>query len=86
MSKMVKYVVVMVALVAFGMATMAIAAEFYVVKDASGKAMVSDKKPADAKMILKGPFKTKTEAEKAMTAGKAAGSAKKPVKLPEAGC
>ncbi|MBI4963388.1 MAG: hypothetical protein HY913_08925 [Desulfomonile tiedjei] len=86
MSKMIKYVVVMVALVAFGMATMAIAADFYVVKDASGKAAVVDKKPDDAKMILQGPFKTKEEAEKAMKAGKAEGSAKKPAKLPESGC
>ena len=86
MSKMVKYVVVVVALLAFGMATMAIAAEFYVVKDASGKVVVVDKKPDDQKSILRGPFKTKAEADKAMTAGKAEGAAKKPAKLPESGC
>ena len=83
MNKMVKLAVVMVALVAFGMATLAVADDFYVVKDAAGKISVVDKKPADEKAIVKGPFKTKADAEKSM---KAAGSASKPAKPPAEGC
>jgi hypothetical protein len=45
MSKMVRLIVVLVALVAFGMVTLAVAADFYVVKDAAGKISVVDKKP-----------------------------------------
>jgi len=83
MGKMVRLTVVLVALVAFSMATLAVADDFYVVKDAAGKASVVDKKPTDAKAIVKGPFKTKADAEKSM---KAAGSASKPVKPPAEGC
>ena len=83
MNKMVKLAVILVALVAFGMATLAVADDFYVVKDASGKVSVVDKKPADAKAIVKGPFKTKADAENSM---KAAGSASKPAKPPSEGC
>jgi hypothetical protein len=83
MSKMVRLIVVLVALVAFGMATLAVADDFFVVKDASGKISVVDKKPADAKAIVKGPFKTKADAENSM---KAAGSASKPAKPPAEGC
>jgi hypothetical protein len=79
MNKLIRSVVVIVALISFAFATVAIAAEFYVVKDAAGKMSVVDKKPADAKSIVKGPFPTKEEAEKAMKAGK-------PAKLPEEGC
>jgi hypothetical protein len=94
MSKALRLVVVVVALVAFGMATVSLAAEFYVVKGTDGKPAVVDKKPADAKTILKGPFKTKGEAEKALKAAagpapkapKAGSAAKKPLKLPDAGC
>jgi len=83
MGKMVRLIVVLVALVAFGMATLAVAADFYVVKDAAGKTSVVDKKPADEKSIVKGPFKTKEDAEKSM---KAAGSTSKPAKPPAEGC
>ncbi len=79
MSRMMRLVVVCFALICFGTATLAIGAEFYVVKDASGKTAVVDAKPADVKSVVKGPFKTKDEAEKAMK------SAGKP-KLPEEGC
>jgi len=37
MKKTLRCCIIMVALIAFGIATMAIAADFYVVKDASGK-------------------------------------------------
>ncbi len=82
MKKMIRCCIIMVALIAFGMATLAIAEDFYVVKDASGKMMVVDKKPANAKSVVKGPFKTKEEADKAM---KAAGPGK-PIKAPAEGC
>lgn len=85
MGKLVRCLFVVTILVVFGLATVAVAADFYVVKDAAGKTAVVDKKPDDAKMIVSGPFPTKAEAEKAM-AGKAEGAAKKPPKLPEQGC
>jgi len=85
MGKLVRCLFIVTTLVVFGLATVAVAADFYVVKDAAGKSAVVDKKPADAKMIVSGPFKTKAEAEKAM-AGKADGSGKKAPKLPEQGC
>ena len=72
----------LVALLAFGTVTMAVAADFYIVKDAAGKMVVTDKKPDDVKSVVKGPFKTKDEAEKAM---KSATPAKKPTP-PDQGC
>ena len=82
MKKMLRCCIIVAALIAFGMATVAVAEDFYVVKDAAGKMMVVDKKPADAKSIVKGPFNTKEEADKAMKAG----SASKPIKPPTEGC
>jgi hypothetical protein len=82
MSKLVRIVVVVVALVAFASATVAVAADYYIVKDAAGKMSVVDKKPADEKSVVKGPFKTKDDADKAM---KGEGSAKKPTP-PDQGC
>lgn len=81
MSKMLRLFVIVAALVAFGTATVAVADDFYVVKDASGKISVVDKKPADAKSIVKGPFKSKEDAEKATKA-----AASKPAKPPAEGC
>ncbi len=83
MKKMLRCCIVVTALIAFGMATVAVAADYYVVKDAAGKMTVIDKKPGDAKSIVKGPFKTKAEADKAMKAG---GKASKPIKPPTEGC
>ncbi len=82
MKKMVRCIIVLTALFAFALATVAVAADFYVVKDATGKMSVVDKKPADEKSIVKGPFPTKDEADKAM---KPAGAAK-PIKPPAEGC
>lgn len=82
MSRMIRLVVVMVALMAFTAGTVAVAADFFIVKDAAGKMSVVDKKPEDAKSVVKGPFKTKDDAEKAM---KGEGSAKKPTP-PDQGC
>lgn len=90
MSRIVRLMVVVLALVAFGVATVAVAAEFYVVKDAAGKLAVADKKPADAKSVVKGPFKTKAEAENALKQAAAGGSAAKPaeqpIRAPDEGC
>jgi hypothetical protein len=83
MSKMLRCFVVVVALAAFGMATLAVAEDFYAVKDAKGQMSVVDKKPEDAKSIVKGPFKTKAEAESAV---KAAQTQKKPAVPPAEGC
>lgn len=83
MRRLLKSVVVAAALLAFAFSTVAVAAEFYVVKDAAGKVSVTDQKPADAKSIVKGPFPSKEDAEKEV---KAQGAAKKPVKLPTQGC
>lgn len=83
MKRMLCCIIALVALFAFAMSTVAVAADFYVVKDASGKMSVVDKKPADEKSIVKGPFKTKDEADKAM---KPAEAAKKPIKPPAEGC
>ena len=83
MNKTLKRVVVICAVLAFSVATVAIAAEFYVVKDAAGKMSVVDKKPADAKSIVKGPFKTKDEAA---NAAKAPSAQKKPAAPPAEGC
>ena len=82
MTRLLRWIVVAVALVAFAFATVAVAADFYVVKDAQGKMTIIDKKPADEKSVVKGPFKTKGEAENAMKAA----SPKKAVKPPAEGC
>jgi hypothetical protein len=83
MRRLLKSLVVAASLLAFAFSTVAVAAEFYVVKDAAGKVSVTDQKPADAKSVVKGPFPTKEDAEKEV---KAQGAAKKPVKLPTQGC
>jgi hypothetical protein len=73
MKKALRFLVVMVALLAFASTTVAVAAaEFYVAKDAQGKMAVVDKKPADVKSVVKGPFTTKEDAEKALKAAEAA--------------
>jgi len=83
MNKMLRWVVITVALVCFAMASVVVAEDFYVVKDAKGQTSVMDKKPADAKNLVKGPFKTKAEAEAAI---KAAQTKKKPDVPPAEGC
>jgi hypothetical protein len=82
MAKFFRFIIVPAALVAFVMAGTGMCAEFYVVKDASGKTVVVDAKPADAKSIVKGPFPSKEAAEKEM---KAAATTSKP-KPPDQGC
>jgi hypothetical protein len=62
-----RLIIAIVALTAFAFAGVAIAAgTYYVAKDAGGIVVVVDKAPADAKMIVKGPFKTMDEAKKAL--------------------
>jgi hypothetical protein len=66
-------IVAIVALTAFAFSGVAIATgTFYVAKDAAGKMMVVDKKPANAKMVVKGPFKSMEEAKKALEVAKEA--------------
>jgi hypothetical protein len=73
MKKVVRFLVVSMALLAFASATVAMAAtEFYVIKDVQGKVSILDKKPADEKSIVKGPFATKADAEKAVKEASAA--------------
>jgi len=91
--KHLKLIVVLVAMIAFVATGFAIAqsgtkagGEFYIVKGADGKMAVADKKPADAKSVVKGPFKTKKDAEAAMKAAAKAGSASKPAAMPDEGC
>ena len=89
MSRILRLSVAVIALVAFGLATVAIAAEFYVVKGPAGKLAIAEKKPADAKSLVKGPFGTKAQAEAALKqaqAGAAAKPAKKPIRPPDEGC
>jgi len=78
MKKAFRLMLVVLSLTAFAFATSALAEEFFVVKEA-GKVAVTDKKPADVKNVVKGPFKTKAEAEAALKA------AAKP-KPPTTGC
>ncbi|AFM24816.1 hypothetical protein [Desulfomonile tiedjei] len=67
MKKTVRFIVVMMALMTFVSGTVAMAAaEFYLTKDSQGKVSIVDKKPMEATSIVKGPFATKAEAEKAM--------------------
>ena len=47
-----------------------LAAEYFVVKSQSGILNVVDHKPQGGATIVKGPFKTKEEAEKAMKSAK----------------
>ncbi len=79
MKKAIRLIVVMVSLLCFASATVAMAAtEFYVVKDLQGKMAVVDKKPADAKAIVKGPFATKEEANKAIKSTETSSPAQPP--------
>jgi hypothetical protein len=73
--KVFRFVVVLVALAAFALTGVAVAGGmYYVVKDKMGTVKVVDQKPQDPGMVVKGPFKSKDEAKKALDA------TKKPVK------
>ncbi|MGC8658256.1 MAG: hypothetical protein ACP5U1_04210 [Desulfomonilaceae bacterium] len=78
MKNALRVMLVVLSLSAFVFATSALAEEFFVVKQGA-KMTVTDKKPADVKSVVKGPFKTKAEAEAALK------SAVKP-KPPTTGC
>lgn len=78
MKKALRIMLVVLSLSAFVFATSALAEEFFVVKQGA-KMAVTDKKPSDVKSVVKGPFKTKAEAEAALK------SAVKP-KPPTTGC
>ena len=75
--KHLRLIVVLATLIAFAATGLALAGsatktekggEFYIVKGKDGKMSVVDKKPADPKTVVKGPFKTKKEADEAMKA------------------
>jgi hypothetical protein len=53
-------------LMAFGSANPAGAEEYYVVKSRSGVVRIVDHKPQGNATVMKGPFKTREEAEKAL--------------------
>jgi hypothetical protein len=59
-------VAVIVLLMAFGSANPASAEEYYLVKSRSGVVRVVDHKPKGNATIVKGPFKTREEAEKGL--------------------
>ncbi len=80
MKNALRVALIVLSLTAFAFSTSALAEEFFVVKEA-GKMAVADKKPADVKNLVKGPFKTKAEAEAALKAA----TTKKP-KPPVTGC
>jgi hypothetical protein len=68
-----RLIIAIVALTAFAISGVAFAADtFYVAKDVAGKIVVVDKAPADAKSIVKGPFKTIDEANQALADAEAA--------------
>lgn len=68
-----RLIIAIVALTTFAISGVALAADtFYVAKDVSGKMVVVDKAPADAKMIVEGPFKSMEEAKAALAAAQKA--------------
>lgn len=66
MKKRLCLIVMIVVLAVFALATFAVAAEFYVVKSRSGLLQVVDHKPTGQATIVKGPFTTLEEAQKAL--------------------
>jgi hypothetical protein len=56
-----------VLLMAFGSVNPVAAEEYYLVKSRSGVVRIVDHKPTGGATIVKGPFKTREEAEKALT-------------------
>ena len=69
--KMFRFLVLAVALTAFAFSGVAVAGDmFYVVKDNMGAMKVVEKKPQDAGMIVKGPFKSKDAAQDALQKAK----------------
>jgi hypothetical protein len=72
------------------MCSVGFAAEFWVIKDASGKLVIVEEKPADTAVIVKGPFVSRSEAEVivggpvARVEGKAEGRVETPPPAPGA--
>ena len=63
--KLFTLITAMMLLIACGSANLA-AAEYYVVESRSGVVRIVDHKPKGGATIVKGPFKTREEAEKAL--------------------
>jgi hypothetical protein len=64
--RMFNLIVAVMLVLAFGTVNRAAAEEYYVVKSRSGVVRVVDHKPAGRATIVKGPFQTRDEAEKAL--------------------
>lgn len=70
-----RLIVFVAALVAFGMTTLSMGAEFYVIKSRSGLLKVVDHKPKGGATVVKGPFGSREEADKAIKELKGTGGA-----------
>ncbi|MBI5250326.1 MAG: hypothetical protein HY912_12600 [Desulfomonile tiedjei] len=66
-------IVLLVGLIAPGAVSLAVAADYYVVKDPSGDIYVSESMPSGDTVMLKGPFPTMAEAEMAIKDLRASG-------------
>jgi len=66
--KKLKLMVLAVAFVVFGMTGFSMGAEYYVVKSQSGLLNVVDHQPKGGATVVKGPFSSREEADKAIKA------------------
>jgi len=64
--RILRLIALTVTLVAFGMTTLSMGAEFYVIKSRSGLLRVVDHKPRGGATVIKGPFSSREEADKAI--------------------
>jgi|GEM_PF-2933365 len=55
--------ILLVGVLLLGVISVAFAAEFYVIKDPSGKMTIVENRPADGAVIVKGPFSSRKDAE-----------------------
>ena len=55
--------IVLATLLVAAMCSTGFAAEFWVIKDTSGKLIIVEEKPADTEMVVKGPFASRADAE-----------------------
>ena len=65
--------------------TVSMAAEYWVVKDKSGKLVIVEAKPSDESVVVKGPFKVRDEAEAIVTQSGPAGVTVTPANPPAGG-
>jgi hypothetical protein len=60
--------IILVCAVLFALCSVTFAAEYWVIKDNSGKTVIVESRPADQAVIVKGPFPTRADAEVIITA------------------